>query len=119
MVINAEAFKIYGSYGRKRGYEHEYIFTVGNKDNPRAVSMSWANMLTVNTISPILGRRVHVHCFKGSCITNLLKQGIDMKTVSKWIAHHESVETTSSAYDLRNDDKEKDEIFKIDKKINY
>jgi integrase len=114
-MINTEALKYIKLWVEKRGYEHEYIFTVGNKDNPRVISMSWANMLTVNTISPILGRRIHVHCFKGSCITNLLEQGVDMKIVSKFIAHHESVSTTSSAYDLRNDDSEKDEIFKIKK----
>ena len=114
-MINAEALKYIKLWIEKRGYEHEYIFTVGNKDNCRVMGIAWANMLTQNVLSPMLGRRIHVHCFKGSCITDLLEQGVDMKTISKHIAHHESVETTSKSYDLRSDDNEKDEIFKIKK----
>lgn len=107
-MVNDEAMKYIKLWIDKRGYEHEYIFTIGDK----RMSPSWANYFTQTILSNILGRRVHVHGFKASCVTNLLEEGVDMKTVSKWIAHHESIEVTSNFYDLRKDDEEKQNIFK-------
>jgi integrase len=94
----------------KRGYEHEYIFTTKYGGEIKVMSKTWADDFCVNVLSDILGRRINVHLFKNSCVTHLLEKGVDMKVVSKYVAHHESTSTTA-IYDLRNDDEEKDGIF--------
>lgn len=93
-----------------RGYESEYIFTTKFKGKVDKMSKGWGNDLCADVLSDIVGRRINVHLFKNSCVTYLLEKGVSMKVVSKYVAHHESTETTS-IYDLRNDDEEKDNIF--------
>lgn len=109
-MINDEAIKYMKLWLDNRGYEHEYIFTTKYKGEFRALSKTWANEFCKNKLSQIVGRRINPHLFKASCITFLLEQGHDMKTVSKHIAHHDSVETTA-IYDLRTDEDEKDGIY--------
>lgn len=94
----------------KRGYEHEYIFTTKYGGKIKIISKEWSDNFCANVLSDILGRRVNVHLFKNSCVTNLLSKGVDMKVVSKYVAHHESTSTTA-IYDLRSDEEEKDSIF--------
>lgn len=110
-LVNFEALEYIKLWLEKRGYEHEYIFTVkeGNKYHP--VSISWANNLCKEKLSVILGRRINPHLFKASCVTYLLEKGVDLKIVSKYIAHHNDTNTTSSFYDLRDFEEEKDQIF--------
>lgn len=110
-MFNKEAVKYCKLWIEKRGYEHEDIFTVGIGDNARRLGSNWADYFCENTLSHIVGRRIHPHIFKASCITNLLDQGVDMKLVSKFVAHHESVETTQ-IYDLRKHEDKKGQIFK-------
>lgn len=93
-----------------RGYENEYIFTVKHKGEIKPISQSWADDLCENILSQICGRRINPHLFKSTCITNLLEKGVDMKIVSKYIAQHESAETTA-LYDLRDFEEEKNKIF--------
>ena len=109
-MINDEAMKYIKLWLEKRGYEHEYILTTKYKGEIHPVSVNWFNDLCSGAISNILGRRVNVHIFKSSCITYLLSQGKDIKSVSKHIAQHESVETTA-IYDLRDDEEEKNSIY--------
>ncbi len=97
-----EALRYIELWIEKRGYDHEYIFTIGDKENPRVMNASWANYFCENTLSHILGRRIQPHIFKASCITYLLEQGVKMKIVSKYFAHHESTETTE-IYNLSDD----------------
>jgi len=93
-----------------RDYDNEYIFTTGHSEG-RQMASSWADYFCLNVLSNILGRRVNVHIFKNSCITFLLEQGVDIKLISKFVAHHENVSTTS-IYDLRDFEEEKNDIFK-------
>lgn len=104
-----EALKYIELWIKKRGYDHEYIFTVGTKDSPRVMSPHWADYFCENTLSHILGRRINPHIFKASCITYLLEQGVKMKIVSKYFAHHESTETTE-IYNLSDDSEELDNL---------
>jgi len=93
-----------------RGYEHEYIFTSKYGGEINKVSPTWADDFCANTLSDILGRRINVHIFKNSCITHLLESGIEISLVSKFVAHHENISTTS-IYDLRDFEEEKNQIF--------
>ena len=110
-MINDEALKYMRLWVEKRGYDHEDIFTVIYKGEPRRMGQSWANYFCTNTLSPILGRRVNPHIFKASAISYLLENGRDLGAVSKYVAHHESTETTSQHYDLRSDEDERNSIF--------
>jgi integrase len=93
-----------------RGYESEYVFTTKFQGEIRPVSPSWADYFCSEVLSPILGRRINVHIFKNSCITYHLEKGVDISLVSRFIAHHENVSTTS-IYDLRDFEEEKNSIF--------
>ena len=110
-MVNDEAMKYIKLWLEKRGYEHEYIFTVKYEGEIKRMSSSWANHFCQEKISKIVGRRINPHLFKASCVTHLLEEGIDIKIVSKYIAHHESTETTG-LYDLRDDSEAKNSIFK-------
>lgn len=109
-LINKEALKYIELWLEKRGYEHEYIFTTGNK-TPHRVSDNWANYLCSEILAEIVGRRINPHIFKASAVTNLLEQGVDISIVSKYIAKHEDVSTTNKFYDLRDDEDGKNSIF--------
>ncbi|AJC95734.1 tyrosine recombinase/integrase family protein [Staphylococcus hyicus] len=110
-MINEEALLYLNLWLDKRGYDSEYIFTVGNEKRNRLMGITWADYFCENVLSPILGRRINPHIFKASCITYLLEEkGLDIKLVSKYIAHHESVETTQ-IYDLRDFEDERKKIF--------
>lgn len=104
-----EALKYIQLWIDKRGYDHEYIFTLGNKDDIRVMNANWADYFCEHTLSHILGRRINPHIFKASCITYLLEQGIDMKIVSKNFAHHNSTETTE-IYNLMDTSDELEEL---------
>ena len=108
-MINDEAIKYMKLWVEKRGYEHEYIFTT-SRGEYKPISEGWANEFCTNHLSIIAGRRINPHLFKSSCITYLLEQGKDIKTVSKYIAHHNDVSTTQ-IYDLRSDEDERDGIY--------
>lgn len=109
-MVNKEALKYMKLWIDKRGYEHEYIFTTNYGGKIKQMSLTWADEFCANVLSPMLGRRINVHIFKSSCITALLEQGVDISLVSKFVAHHESIETTS-IYDLRDFEEEKNKIF--------
>lgn len=110
-MINREALKYMKLWVDKRGYDHEYIFTTGTKENPRQMSDSWANYFCSNVLTDILRRRVNPHLFKASCVTHLLEQGVKLELVSKYVAHHNDVSTTIQHYDLRDFEEEKNSIF--------
>jgi len=109
-MLNDEAYKYLKLWVTERSYEHEYIFTVKYGGDYVALSKTWANSFCQNKLSPIAGRRINPHLFKASCITWLLESGKDIKVVSKYVAQHESVETTQ-LYDLRSDEDARDGIF--------
>jgi site-specific recombinase XerC len=111
-MINLEALKYLKLWVDKRGFESEYIFATKGGKKVSHISIGWANDLCANVLSPILNRRINPHLFKASCISRLLEDGVDMKIVSKYIAHHNDISTTSTHYDLRNFEEEKNNIFK-------
>ena len=110
-MINREAIEYMKLWVEKRGYEHEYIFTTGNKENARQMADSWASYFCANTLTDMMGRRINPHLFKASCVTHLLEEGIKLELVSKYVAHHNDVSTTIQHYDLRDFEEEKNEIF--------
>ena len=110
-MINTEALRYMQLWVDNRGYDHEYIFTT-NYGGIDVMSPSWANNFCTDVLSDIIGRRINPHIFKASAITFLLDNGVDINLVSKYVAQHESVETTSQFYDLRDFEDEKNEIFK-------
>lgn len=103
-LLNEDAIKYIQLWLDNRGYEHEYIFTTKYGGEIKRMSREWAANLCSDTLSDILGRRINPHLFKASAVTNLLEKGKDIKLVSKYIAQHNSVETTLNHYDLRPDE---------------
>jgi integrase len=110
-MINREALKYMKLWIEKRGYEHDYIFTIKYNGEYVPMSSNWADYFCANTLSDILGRRINPHLFKASCVTHLLESGIKLELVSKYVAHHENVATTIAHYDLRDFEEEKNSIF--------
>lgn len=104
-----EALKYIQLWTEKRGYDHEFIFTIGQGENIRVMGRNWADYFCENTLSHILGRRINPHIFKASCITYLLEHGIKMEVVSKHFAHHNSTATTE-IYNLSDSTKELDNL---------
>ena len=107
-MINFEAIKYMKLWVEKRGYESEFIFTT---KSGKRVNSEWANYLCKNVLSYLLDRRINCHIFKASCVTYLLEQGVELKLVSEFIAHHNDVSTTLSFYDLRDFEEERNKIF--------
>lgn len=93
-----------------RGYDSEHIFSTRYHGEVKQMSNAWADEFCSEVLSGILERRINVHIFKNSCITYLLESGIDINLVSKFVAHHENISTTS-IYDLRDFEEEKNQIF--------
>lgn len=110
-MIDLEVLPYWKKWVDKRGYDHEYIFTTKHGGKESVISDGWANYFCTNTLSHILGRRVNPHIFKASCITYHLDKGVPIEIVSRFIAQHESVETTIRHYDLRDFEEERDKIF--------
>lgn len=111
-MISLEVFPYWEKWIEERGYEHEYIFTTRHGGKTGVMSDSWGNYFCSNVLSNILGRRINPHIFKASCITYHLDRGVPIEIVSRFIAQHESVETTIEHYDLREFEDEKDGIFR-------
>ena len=103
-MLNAECVEYINLWLSKRGFESEYIFALNKSGIIRQIGRSWADDLSTDVLSDILGRRINPHLFKASAVTYLLEQGKDIKTVSKFIAQHNDVSTTQNFYDLRPDE---------------
>lgn len=110
-MIDLDVLPYWKKWVEKRGYDHEYIFTTKHGGEVDVMSESWGNYFCANVLSNILGRRINVHIFKASCITYHLDRKVPIEIVSKFIAQHESVETTIAHYDLRDFEEERDKIF--------
>lgn len=95
----------------KRGYDSEYIFTTKYDGKINQISKSWADNLCSEVLSDILERRINPHLFKASAISYYLSSGMDLKFVSKNIAMHNDISTTSNFYDLRTFNKEKNDML--------
>lgn len=113
-MIPIDVLKYWKLWVNNRGYENDYVFTTMQSGKVDHMSKNWANVFCRDILSPILGRRINPHLFKASCVTHMLEQGKDMKLVSKYVAHHEDLSTTSTFYDLRSFEDELDDLFDID-----
>ena len=109
-MLNKECVDYINLWLEHRGYDSEYIFTTKYRGEIKMISREWANDRCDNVLSDILGRRINPHLFKASAVTHLLEEGKSMKTISKYIAQHSSIETTSKYYDLRADE-DVDDLF--------
>lgn len=110
-MINKEAYDYMKLWVEKRGYEHEYIFTTKHNGEYKQMDDSWADYFCSNTLSEILGRRINVHIFKASAISNLLDAKVPIELVSRYVAQHEDISVTVKHYDLRDFEEEKNSIF--------
>ncbi|MDD4804543.1 MAG: site-specific integrase [Candidatus Pacebacteria bacterium] len=110
-MIPLDVLKYMKLWVENRGHESDYIFTTKYGGKIKPISTNWANRFCKDILSPILGKRVHPHMFKASCITYLLERGKDLKLVSKYVAQHNDTATTSGFYDLRDFEEEKNNIF--------
>lgn len=110
-MINEEAYSYMKLWVEKRGYEDKYIFTTRYDGQYKVMDESWADYFCSNVLSEMLGRRINVHIFKASAITNLLESGVPIALVSKFVAQHEDVAVTMKHYDLREFEDEKNTIF--------
>ncbi|MED3792326.1 site-specific integrase [Niallia alba] len=109
-MIPHEVLPHWKKWVETRGYDSDYIFTTKYNGEIGKMSPTWADYFCSEVLSNILGRRINVHIFKNSCITYHLERGIDISLVSRFIAHHEDISTTS-IYDLRDFEEEKNGIF--------
>lgn len=98
-------------YVDNRCFESEYIFATKDGDKVRLISREWSNYFCSHKLSTILGRRINPHLFKASRVTNGLLDGESLNFISKKIAHHNDVSTTTNFYDLRviEDDEENED----------
>lgn len=112
-MANEEVQKYCKLWLEKRGFESKYIFAKKNDSTNKIkqISLNWADYFCSETLSDILGRRINPHLFKASAITYLLEQGKDIKVVSKYVAQHNDISTTSNFYDLRDDTEEANKLF--------
>jgi site-specific recombinase XerC len=115
-MINFEALEYMKLWVQNRDFKSDYIFATKHHGEINHISKTWANDFCKRILSPLLGRRINPHLFKSSCITHLLDEGVEMSIVSKHIAQHEDISTTS-IYDLRNFEEEKNNIFKNKEKL--
>lgn len=109
-MIPLEVLPYWKKWIEVRGYDSEYVFTTKQNGEGKQISLTWADYFCSEVLSNILGRRINVHIFKNSCITYHLERGVDISIVSKFIAHHNDISTTS-IYDLRDFEEEKNGIF--------
>lgn len=113
VYIPISALKHAREYVRTRGFDNEYILSYENKNGfTGAVYDSWANEFCESFVSKELGRKITPHMFRHGYITHLKQNGVDINLISKYIAHHESVDTTQLYIHEDNSDKIK-EIFKL------
>jgi site-specific recombinase XerC len=110
-MIPLDAIKYMKLWVENRKYESDYIFVCKYGGIIKPMSVNWADRFCKEILTPILGKRVHPHMFKASCITYLLEKGKDLKLVSKYVAQHNDTATTSGFYDLRDFEEEKNNIF--------
>lgn len=101
-----DALKLYMKYRRKTDNIHIFQGKDGGYVNQDAIREEFATI-----ISTILGRRCNPHLLRGSFSSYLLEQGVSLTTVQQLLSH-DSVDTTSRFYDLRNKQELVDEELK-------
>lgn len=89
----------------------EYVFVTKKNNEYKQVSEITFNQWCTNTFSKIIGRRIHPHLFRESRATNLVVfEGKSLETAQKLLGH-ESSETTSKHYVIRDDEDDAFDAF--------
>lgn len=91
--------------------ECPYVFVTKKNNEYKQVSEITFNQWCTNTFSKIIGRRIHPHLFRESRATNLVVfEGKSLETAQKLLGH-ESSETTSKHYVIRDDEDDAFDAF--------
>ena len=89
----------------------EYVFVTKKNNEYKQVSEITFNQWCTNIFSKIIGRRIHPHLFRESRATNLVVfEGKSLETAQKLLGH-ESSETTSKHYVIRDDEDDAFDAF--------
>lgn len=88
-----------------------YMFVIKNKNETRQVSESTFNEWCSGLLTKLVGRRVHPHLLRESRATNLVVQDKKSVEVAQKLLGHESSETTTKHYIIRQDTEDADEAF--------
>ena len=86
-----------------------YMFVIKNKNETRQVSESTFNEWCSGLLTKLVGRRVHPHLLRESRATNLVVQDKKSVEVAQKLLGHESSETTTKHYIIRQDTEDADE----------
>lgn len=88
-----------------------YVFVTHKKDGYHQVSECTFNTWCSNILTDLVGRRVHPHLLRESRATNIVvEEGRSIETAQKLLGH-ESSETTTKHYIIREDIEDADEAF--------
>ena len=88
-----------------------YVFVIKDKNNSRQVSETTFNDWCSGLLTKLVGRRVHPHLLRESRATNLVVQDKKSVEVAQKLLGHESSETTTKHYIIRQDTEDADEAF--------
>ena len=91
--------------------ECPYVFVIKDKNNTRQVSETTFNDWCSGLLTKLVGRRVHPHLLRESRATNLVVQDKKSVEVAQKLLGHESSETTTKHYIIRQDTEDADEAF--------
>jgi len=88
-----------------------YVFVSSDKNGYHQVSETTFNLWCTTMLSKLVGRRVHPHLLRESRATNIVvEEGRSIETAQKLLGH-ESSETTTKHYVIREDIEDADEAF--------
>lgn len=88
-----------------------YVFVTKTKDGVEQVSVNAFNDWCGGLLTKLVGRRVHPHLLRESRATNLVvEEHKSLETAQKLLGHN-SAETTSKHYVIREDTEDADEAF--------
>ena len=92
--------------------DYVIIRSDGNIDSPDNFSKRWRNFLKKNKI-----KRLKLHCLRHTCATMLLKQNVDVKTISTRLGHADTT-LVLNTYGHTLDSMSHEAAEKIDKVLN-
>jgi site-specific recombinase XerD len=113
LVIGDRAMEAVRKWVEVRGQDDcPYLFIHKTSDGIKQIGASAFNYWCNNVFSPILGgRKVFPHLLRASRATNLLLEDGKSIDAIKQLLNHESSETTSSFYIIRDETEDLDDVF--------
>ena len=88
-----------------------YVFVVKNKEEVHQVGETVFNNWCSGLLTKLVGRRVHPHLLRESRATNIVVEEHKSLETAQKLLGHESSETTSKHYVIREDTDDADEAF--------